>query len=164
MGKIYDDYVKLDPAIDHYIAAASFAGEADNLKLQTQALSDLAQIHAEKYDKPNALQFMQLSDTVAEETKDKKVIGLISSKNGKNCERLNENAQALKYYTTSAKSFYDINDNVNLAKKYESAAKIMLNYGNKAKAKTLLSKAFVAASHTSDAKLKTQLAEQIAVL
>ncbi len=164
MGKIYDDFVKFESAVDHYCAAVSFAGESDNLKLQSQALSDLAQIHAERYDKTNALTFMSLADTAAEETKDKKVIGLISSKNGKNCERLNENSQALKYYSNSAKSFYDIDDNINLAKKYQSAALIMLKYGNSAKAKNLLSKAFVAASSTSDSELKSSIATQIANL
>ncbi len=162
MGKIYDDYVKFEPAFNHYCAAVSFAGEADNLKLQTQALADIAQIHSERYDKESAMKFMKLSDIIADETKDKKVIGLISSKNGKNCERLSDNQQALKYYTTSAKSFYDIDDNVNLAKKYESAADVMLKFGNRQKAKKLLSKAFKAAMQTEDKNLKHNITNRIA--
>ncbi len=160
MGKIYDDYVQLEPAFDHYCAAVSYAGEADNLKLQSQALSDIAQIQAEQYNKENALQFMTLADTAAQETNDEKVIGIISSKNGKNCEKLGENSQALKYYSNSAKAFYDIDDNANLAKRYSNAAEIMLNYGNKAKAKKLLSKAYIAAAASSDSALISDIAEK----
>lgn len=161
MSKIYDDYVKFNPAFDHLCAAVSFAGEADNLKLQSHALSNLAKIHAERYDKPNSFMFMELSDTIADSSNDKKTIGIIASKNGKTCEKLNENSKALKYYTTSAKSFYDIEDNESLAKKYISAADIMMKYGNKAKAKTLLSKAYIAAANTENAQLRIEISDKI---
>jgi len=164
MGRIYDDYVKFEPAFDHYCAAASYAGEADNLKLQTQAFSNLAQIHAERYDSENAMTFMELADITAEETNDKKVTGLISAKNAKNCEKLNETAKALKYYGDSAKSYSDLGDDENLAKRYQSAAQIMLQYGNRAKAGKLYSKAYIAAQRTDNKELKAQLTEQIASL
>ncbi len=164
MGKIYDDFVKFEPAFNHYCAAVSFAGEADNLKLQTQALSNLAKIHSERYDKENTYKFIELSDIISEETSDDKVIGIIASKNAKNCQRVSDDGLALKYYAKSAKSFSDIDDNVNLAKKYLEAAEIMLKYGNKAKAKRLLSKAFVAASSTFDIDLKQQITSKIANL
>ncbi len=164
MGKIYDDYARLEPAIDHYCAAVSFAGEADNLKLQSKVLSDLAQVHTEKYDKKNALMFMDMSDVVASETRDNKIMGLISSKNGNNCEKLGEKAKALGYFSKSAKSFADATDNENLAKNYVSAAEIMISYGNMAKAKKLLGKAFIAAQSTENVDLKRYVTEKLAAV
>ena len=163
-GKIYDDYVRLEPAINHYCAAVSFAGEADNLKLQTKVLSDIAQVHTEKYDSKNALMFMDLSDTIAAETKDKRVMGIISSKNGSNCEKLGEKARALKYFSKSAKSYTDIQDNENLARNYVKAAEIMLGYGNPAKAKKLLGKAYIAAQSTANIELKQMVSNKLAAV
>lgn len=164
MGKIYDDFARLEPAIDHYCAAVSFAGEADNLKLQSKVLSDLAQVHTEKYDKSNALMFMDMSDAIASETRDGKVMGIISSKNGNNCEKLGEKAKALKYFGKSAQSFSKVEDNENLARNYVSAAEIMISYGNPAKAKKLLGKAFIAAQSTENVDLKRFVSEKLAAV
>lgn len=60
MAKIYDDSVAIEPATDHYFAAISFAGEADNLNAQTKALTDLASMYCEKYDKENTFSFLTL--------------------------------------------------------------------------------------------------------
>ncbi|MCD7780063.1 MAG: hypothetical protein LUH05_05265 [Candidatus Gastranaerophilales bacterium] len=164
MGKIYDNYVKFEPAVNHYSAAASFAGEADNLKLQTQALSDLAQIHTERYDKDNAYMFMDMASVIAEETNESKVKGIISSKSAKMCEKLGDNAKALNLYGSSSQSFTEAEDNENLAKNYRSAADIMFKYGNSAKAKKLLSKAYIAAQQTDNSELKMQITQELAGL
>ena len=161
MGKIYDDYVKFEPAVDHYCAAVAYAGEADNLPLQTKVLSDLAQIHSERYDKDNTMLFVGMSDMIAEETNNDKVIGLISYKNADSCKRLNEPARALNYYAKSAKALSNTGESEFLAKDYMAAAEIMLKYGNKAKAKSLLSKAFVAVQGCSNAKLKQQITDAL---
>ena len=87
MAKIYDDYVYFEPAVEHYSAAVAFAGETDNLKLQTQALSDLALIHSERYDRKNAGMFMDLANEVADATYDDKVKGIIYSRSAKICEK-----------------------------------------------------------------------------
>ena len=164
MGKIYDDYVKFEPAVDHYCAAVSFAGEADNIKLQTQALTDLAQIHTGRYDKKNAFMFMDLASVTADETRNEKVQGITYSKSAKMCEKLGERAKALSLYGSSAESFSRIDDNANLAKNYRSAAAVMLQYGNSAKAKKLLSKAYIAAQNTDDNKLKNLITQEFAAL
>ncbi len=157
MGKIYDEYINFNPAVNHYCKAVSYAGETDNLVLQSKALSNLAQIHAEKYDKDNAFMFMDLADITAEETGNEKVKAVISSENALGCELLDEKTRALKYYGNSSKSYYDINDNENLAKNYEKAAKIMVSFGNTAKAKKLLEKAYVAAQNTNNDSLKKEV-------
>lgn len=164
MGKIYDDYARLDPAIDHYCAAASYAGEADNMKLQTKVLADLAQIHTEKYDRDNALMFMGLSDIVVDETGDAKTKGRISSQNARNCQKLGETSRALNYYANSAKSYSSIDDSENLAANYIAAADIMLGYGNSAKARKLLGKAYLAAQSAGNDVLKQQVSEKIALV
>ena len=164
MAKIYDDYVKINPAIDHYCAAVSFAGEADNLPLQSKALSDLAQVHAEKYDKENALMFMDMSDVIADETQNNKLKSVIASKNASSCKTLNENRKALKYYGKGANACSQIEDSLNLAKNYESASELMLQFGNKAKAKKLMAKAYIAAQSTSNDALKREISDKLARL
>ncbi|MBQ3640666.1 hypothetical protein II906_01870 [bacterium] len=162
MGKIYDDYIKFAPAVDHYCAAVSYSGESDNLPLQSKALSDLAQIHAERYDKSNSISFMTMADTIADETKNSRIKGFISAKNAQSCETLNEKARALNYHGKAAGAFNEEDDKENLARQYQAAAKIMMTYGNFAKAKSLLSKAFVAAQATDNMMLKSQISSQIA--
>lgn len=164
MAKIYDDYVNFDPAVEHYCAAVSFAGEADNLKLQTKALSDLAQIHTGKYDKQNAFMFMDMASTIADETQNEKIKGLTYSKNAKMCEKLGEKAKALNLYGTSSESFAKVEDYENLAKNYRSAAEVMLQYGNSAKARKLLSKAYVAVYNTNNSHLQAQITQDLAAL
>ncbi len=164
MGKIYDDFVDIQPAVEHYSAAVSFAGEADNLKLQSKALSDLAQIHTDTYDKEAAKKFMTLACDVADETKDNKVRGYIYSKNAKMSETLGEKAKAINLYGISAKAFLDINDDENVAKSYMFAADLMKQYGNNAKAKKLLYNAYAAAQKTDNKDLKNQITQEIAAL
>lgn len=164
MGKIYDDYVKFQPAVNHYCAAVSFAGEADNLKLQTQALSDLAQIHTERYDKENAFMFMDMASNVANATGSEKVKGVTYSKNARMCKKLGEKAKALNLYGTSSAFFTKVEDSENLAKNYRDAAEIMMQYGNYAKAKKLLSKAFVAAHDTDNKELKSIITKELSAM
>lgn len=164
MGKIYDDFVKYRPAVDHYCAAVSFAGEADNLKLQTKALSDLTQIHTDRYDKENAFMFMNMANTVADETGSKKITGITFSRSAKCCEKLNEKARALELYGKASSEFSTTHDYESLAKNYKSAADIMLGYGNKAKAKKLLAKAYIVLQEFDNPELKQEIVDRITSL
>jgi tetratricopeptide (TPR) repeat protein len=161
MAKIYDDYVYFEPAVEHYSAAVAFAGETDNLKLQTQALSDLALIHSERYDRKNAGMFMDLANEVADATYDDKVKGIIYSRSAKICEKMGDKAKALNMYGYSAMAYSDMEDKENVAKNYMSAAEIMKQYGNNAKAKKLMSKAYIAAQQTDNKDLKMQITQAI---
>ncbi len=164
MGKIYDDYVKFEPAVQHLSAAVSFAGEADNLKLQSQALSNLARIHTQRYDKQNAYMFMDMSDVIANETKNSKIKGNILFKNARYCTKLGDNAKALEYYKNSAGEYNSSNDKENLAKNYKEAAEIMIGYGNIAKARKLLSKAFISLQGTDNLELKQEVVTALSQL
>ncbi len=162
MGKIYDEFVYFEPANEHYCAAVSFAGESDNLKLQTKVLSDLAKLHAGRYDKEKSNMFMDMSLDIAKETKDEKVKGIIYSRNARICEKLGDKFKALSMYGNSASAFSSIEDSENLAKNYMSAANIMKQYGNIAKAKKLLSKAYISVQRTDNDVLKSQISKAIA--
>lgn len=164
MGKIYDDFVKFEPALDHYCAAVSFAGESDNLKLQTKALSDITQMHTNRYDKESALMFMNMAEVISNETKNDKLKGITLAKNAKCCEKLNEKARALELYGKSAGVFSSAGEYESLAKDYKNAADLMLGYGNKAKAKKLLSKAYLALQKCDNPELKQEVVNQITSL
>lgn len=164
MGKIYDDFVKFKPAVEHYCAAVSFAGEADNLKLQTKALSDLTQIHTDRYDKENAFMFMNMANTIADEAGSKKLTGITFTKSAKCCEKLNEKSRALELYGKASREFNTTHNYENLAKNYKSAADIMLSFGNKAKAKRLLSKAYIALQECDNSELKQEVVSKITAL
>lgn len=164
MGKIYDRCVKSAAAVNHYAAAAAYAGEADNMKLQAGAFSDLARIHGLMYDKPHSVMFMDLTEVVAEETDDDKSKGILYSKNAKICQKLGDSHAALKYYGKSSEAYNNVEDTENLVKNYVAAAEIMVKYGNKAKAKKLLSKAFVAVQDIFNPDLKKLVADKLTAL
>lgn len=164
MGKIYDDFIKYEPALNHYSAAVAFSGESDNVKLQAGALSDIARVFSERYDKQNTVTFMDLASTMAEESKDNKTKAVIYGKNAKFCERLDDKAAALNFYGNSAKAYSKINDKENLAKNYVSAAEIMLNYGNKDRARKLLSKAYINAVEIDNKSLITSITGKLGSL
>ena len=154
MGKIYDDYVNFEPAVEHYSAAVSYAGEADNLKLQSKALSDLAQMHTQRYDKENANMFMKYAAISANSSEDDKTIGVIYAKNAKMQNQLGEKARALTSYSASTEAFSRLSENESLAKNYREAAMIMRSYGNYSKAQTLLNKAYSFAKNTENMELR----------
>ena len=166
MAQIYDDFVKFEPAVDHYCAAVSFAGEADNLNLQTKALADLADIHSERYDKKNSFMFMDLADSVARETKNQKFIGSTLSRCAKISTRLDESAKALSYYRESTRYYERANAVENEIKNYQAAAQIMVKLGNKTKAKALLTRAYSKLSKldSNTSELTTDLNSQILAL
>ena len=166
MAQIYDDYVKFEPAVDHYCAAVSFAGEADNLNLQTKALADLADIHSERYDKKNSFMFMDLADSVSRETKNKKFIGSTLSRCAKISTRLDESAKALSYYRESTRYYEQANAVENEIKNYQAAAQIMVKLGNKTKAKALLTRAYSKLSKidSNASELTSDLNSQILAL
>ena len=161
MGKIYDDYINFEPAMSHYCAAVSFAGESDNLNLQTKALSDLTRMHAERYDKENTFLFMDMANTIARETKSDKVQGITYAVSADCCDKLNEKARALEYYAKSAQLYAGENYYEGLAKDYYKAADIMMGFGNSAKAKKLLSKAFVSVQKCDNLQLKQEIVHKI---
>ena len=105
-----------------------------------------------------------MASVVAEETGSERVQGITYSKNARMCEKLGERYKALNLYGCSAESFSRIDDSENLAKNYRCAAQVMKQYGNLAKAKKLLAKAYIAAYNTDNSELKNIITQELAAI
>ena len=62
------------------MAACSYGGESENVKLQSFALADISDIYASTYNKDVAFDFIETAKDIASETNDSKTIGKISTK------------------------------------------------------------------------------------
>lgn len=161
MAQIYDDVVYFEPAMEHYFAAISYAGEADNLNAQSKALSDIADMYAERYDVYNTHQFYGEAKNLALETDDSKTMGAIWSRCGDSMSVLNESTNALQDYKAAAQFYEKADSPLKTAKNYEKASTIMLQLGNKQKAQSLLAKAQQLALDSDDIAYATKLAKQL---
>lgn len=141
MAQIYDDVVYFEPAMNHYYAAISCAGEAENFNAQSKALTDIAQMYAQRYDKDHAVTYISAAKNIAAETKDNKTLGAIYSKAGDTLKMLEENISALQDYKESARFYEQAQSPAKVAKNYEKAAYVMMKLGNESKADSLLAKA-----------------------
>ncbi len=164
MGEIYDDVVQFEPAIDHYFAAISYAGENDNLNLQTKALTNIASMYCNRYDKANTSDYLDLATTMAKETGTNKTIGYVYKQSAEMSERLDENVQALDYYKESTRYYTNAKMTDNIIKNYQSASDIMLKLGDSSKAKNLLQKAYIKAQSTDNTELLSQITSQLVKL
>lgn len=141
MGQIYDDVVYFEPAISHYFAAISFAGEAENFKAQSKSLANIGDMYAERYDIENTYKYYDTAKSIALETDDNKTKGYVWSRSADALVMVNENLNALKDYKSSAQYYENTDSPMKTAKNYEKAAQIMLQLGNTTKAQKLLAKA-----------------------
>lgn len=159
MAQIYNDVVYFEPAMNHYYAAISAAGEAENFNAQTKSLADIAGMFAQRYDKDNTKQYIVVAKDIAAETKDNKTIGAIYSKAGDTMRMLEENVTALNDYKESAKYYEKADSPIKMAKNYEKAAFVMSKLGNTNKAKSLMQKAYNLAYTTGDKDYAQKLQE-----
>lgn len=161
MAQIYDDVAQFEPAVDHYYAAISFAGEAENLNAQTKALTNLANMHCNRYDKQGTYEYISLATDIAKETNNNKVIGSVYQKSADMSERLDENPKALDFYRESTRYYSKTENLESVVKNYQSAANVMLKLGDKAKARTLLEKAFIKAQNIENPELTAQITTKL---
>ena len=163
MAQIYDDVVYFEPAIEHYFAAISYAGEADNLKAQTIALSDIGDLYAERYDTSNTYKYYTLAKNIAESSDNNKIKGNVWTRSGDALSILNENINALKDYKTSTQFLENTNSDLKMAQNYEKASEIMFKLGNTQKAKALLETAQKIALKIDDIGYAQLLEQQLAL-
>lgn len=161
MAQIYDDVVYFEPAMQHYFAAISFAGEAENLNAQTKALSDIGDMYAQRYDIPNTQIYYNAAKNIALETHNNKTMGAIWSRSGDALTMINENVSALQDYKASAKFYEQADLPVKMARNYEKASSVMLKLGNKTKAQSLLEKAEKLALKADDIAYASMLEKQL---
>lgn len=164
MAQIYDDVIEFEPAVNHYFAAISFAGENENLNAQTKALSNLAEIFCNRYDKQTAFNYIELATSIAHETQNNKTIGATYSKSADMSEKLNEEFKALQYYRESTRYYSKTNSAKSIIKNYKKAADIMLELGDTNKARTMLVKAYKKCQSIDDTNLKNEIATQLSLI
>ena len=156
MAQIYDDVKQFKPAIEHYMAAVSFAGESDNLKAQTQSLTKIGNIYTDKYDK-EAFKIYEDAEIVANETKDFKIKGYVSSTIANAHNKFNNPVNALHYYSDAAKNYYKAGENEKVAIAYKHAGELMQDYNKIEKGNSLIKKAIVYAQKANNKQLASEL-------
>ena len=161
MAQIYDDVVYFEPAMNHYFAALSFAGEAENLNAQTKTLANIGDMYAERYNIEKTHEFYDTAKNIALETKNPKTMGAIWSRSGDSMTIINENVNALQDYKTSAQFYEEAESPAKMARNYEKASVVMLKLGNKLKAHNLLEKAQKLAIKASDTEYAANLSKQL---
>lgn len=156
MAEIYNDVSKIEPALDHYFSTVSFAGECENLSVQSTSLAKIGNIYTDMYEK-TAFTYFEAADTIADETDNSKVKGFVSSSMGNAYDKFGDSPEALKSYSKAVKNYIDADSPHKVAQNYLNAAEIMLEYKNDAKAKNLLEKAEHFAGKTDDIELITEI-------
>ncbi len=164
MAQIYNDVVYFEPAMNHYFAAISFAGEAENLNAQTKALADIGDMFAERYDVSKTHEFYDIAKNIALETQNNKTMGAIWSRCGDSMAVINENVNALQDYKASAQFYEEAQSPLKMARNYEKASDVMLNLGNKQKAINLLDKAQKLALKANDSEYADRISYQLKLL
>lgn len=163
MGQIYDDIKKYKPAVEHYVSAVSYAGETGNLTAQTQALTKIANIYADEYDK-KAFDIYSDAETIAKETKNPKIKGYVSSNIANAYNKFNQPTEALKYYSEAIKNYKEIESPEKVATNYKKAAELMYDFQNYDKSKALLQKAMSYAVQSDDKNLVKEINKSLSKL
>ena len=164
IAQIQHDSSNLKDAGSNYFSSIAYFGQVDNIKAQAAVLSQTGKLVSESYDTDNAKDYFYVAKTLANEIDDKTLIGKVNQKAGDAFSHLNEPRLALDYYKDSAASYDEIQNNLELAKDYQAAAKLMLDLGNPHKARTLLNKAYKAGIKADDTDLVKQIQSQIEIL
>ena len=156
MAEIYNDVNKIEPAIDHYFSTVSFAGEAENLSVQSKSLAKIGNIYTDMYEK-EAFNYFEVADNLADETENAKLKGYVSASLGDAHDKFGESPAALKAYSKAVKNYIDADSPLKVAENYYNAAEIMLEFKNEDKARGLLEKAQKYARKTNNEELLTEI-------
>ena len=98
-------------------------------------------MYADKYHVEDAKSYYELAQQISTETKNNMFSGNIYKKTANKMTELNEPKTALDYYKNSSYYFDKTDDKTTLAQNYEKSSELMIQLGNRAKAKSLLKKA-----------------------
>lgn len=160
MAQIYDDVAQFEPAINHYMSSISYAGESENLVAQSTSLTKIGNIYSDKYSR-EAFDFYSEAKAIAQESKDKKATGYVSSNTANAYSKFNEPQNALKFYSDAVKDYKEAESPAKIAINYKKAAEVMMNYNNPQKAKSLLTKALENAQQAENLQLVAEINEQL---
>ena len=156
MAQIYDDVNQVEPALNHYITSISYAGKTDDLIGQSDSLTRVANIFADKYDE-NAFEYYDVARKLVEQTTDDNMKGYVLSNTADACVQFRKNDKALKYYAEAVKNYEKTNALEEIAMNYKSAAELMIQFNSPNKAKSLLKKAIVNAVKTQNEDLISEI-------
>ena len=156
MAQIYDDVNEIGPALDHYITSISYAGKSDDLIGQSDSLTRVANIFADKYDE-NAFEYYDVARKLVEQTADDNMKGYVLSNTADACVQFRKNDKALKYYAEAVKNYEKTNALEEIAQNYKAAAELMIQFNSPNKAKSLLKKAMVSAVKTQNEDLISEI-------
>ena len=156
MAQIYDDVNQVEPALNHYITSISYAGKTDDLIGQSDSLTRVANIFADKYDE-NAFEYYDVARKLVEQTADDNMKGYVLSNTADACVQFRKNDKALKYYAEAVKNYEKSNAIEEIAQNYKSAAELMIQFNSPNKAKSLLKKAMINAVKTQNEDLISEI-------
>lgn len=161
MAQIYDDVAQFEPAINHYMSSISYAGENENFIAQSTSLTRIGNIYSDEYKK-EAFDFLLEANVMANESKNSKTKGFVSSNLANAYSKFNEPTNALKYYSSAVQEYEDAKLPQKIAINYKRAAQVMKDYKNPQKAKSLMQKALMKARQTDDVQLMKEIHELLA--
>ena len=156
MAQIYDEVNEVGPALDHYMTSISYAGKSDDLIGQSDSLTRVANIFADKYDE-NAFEYYDVARKLVEQTADNNMKGYVLSNTADACVQFRKNDKALKYYAEAVKNYEKTSAVEEIAQNYKSAAELMIQFNSPNKAKSLLKKAMVNAVKTQNEDLIAEI-------
>ena len=156
MAQIYDDVNQTGPALNHYLTSISYAGKSDDLIGQSDSLTKMANIFADKYDQ-EAFEYYDVARKLVEQTTDCSMKGYVLSNTADACVQFRKGDKALKYYAEAVKNYEKTNSPEEIATNYKSAAELMINFKSPNKAKSLLKKALVNAVKTNNEDLISEI-------
>lgn len=156
MAQIYDDVNQTGPALNHYLTSISYAGKSDDLIGQSDSLTKMANIFADKYDQ-EAFEYYDVARKLVEQTTDCSMKGYVLSNTADACVQFRKGDKALKYYAEAVKNYEKTNSPEEIATNYKSAAELMIGFNSPNKAKSLLKKALVNAVKTNNEDLISEI-------
>jgi len=160
MAQIYDDVYEYDSAIDHYISTVSYAGETQNVAVQSTSLARIGKIYTNRYNR-EGFNYLTAAEELIEGSDNHKTVAYVNSSLADAHTKFNQPKQALKYYSTAVLEYDKAVLNEKVALNYKKAAQVMLQLDNTIKAKKLLQKAFYKASQTNDEQLMKEISDSL---
>lgn len=163
MAKIYDEVNEITPALDHYYSSAAYAGEENNLEAQTVSLTKMGNIYSDMYEH-EAYNFYTEAQNLADESGNSKMKGFVATNLANSYRKFGEPQEALKEYSLAVKHYSESDSPLQIARSYNSAADLMIEYHNINKARSLLQKGFIQAQKADNAELIKEIQEKLEVI
>ncbi len=141
-ASIYDEFGEFSPALNNYLSAVAYSGEAENPNIQSKALSSIAGLYAKQFDSESTAEYSELAIDVAVDSNNENLIANTYSNSAQNFQYIGDNEKALNGYKNALKIFSNTQESYEqIAYNYEQASLVMAKLGNQAKARKLQAKA-----------------------